>query len=71
MQPTAAAAANPDNASNFELHKGDQFIIAADASGSMQQTDTPSGENRFKYTLETLKVFVREAAKWGFVGVYQ
>lgn len=69
MQPTAAAALNPDNASNFELHKGDQFIIAVDASGSMQMQDTPSGESRFVYTLESLKAFVSQAAQWDPDGV--
>jgi Mg-chelatase subunit ChlD len=63
MEPTQAAMDNKNNANNFEVHKGDQFILAVDTSGSMQNTDTPSGENRFKYTMETFKVFVREAAK--------
>lgn len=63
MQPTQAAYANSANAQNFEVHKGDQFILALDASGSMNATDTPSGESRFKYALETFKVFVQEANK--------
>lgn len=56
-------------ANNFELNKGDQFVIALDVSGSMQAQDTPSGQSRLAYTLETLKVFVREAAKWDPDGV--
>jgi len=54
---------------NLELNKGDQFIIGLDISGSMGNTDTPSGQSRFQYTLETLKTFVREAAKWDPDGV--
>jgi hypothetical protein len=54
---------------NLELNKGDQFIIGLDISGSMGATDTPSGQTRFVYTLETLKTFVREAAKWDPDGV--
>lgn len=55
--------------SNLELNKGDQFIIGLDISGSMQATDTPSGQSRLQYTLETLKTFVREASKWDPDGV--
>ncbi len=58
-----------DNANNLELNKGDQFIIALDISGSMGATDCPGGMSRFAYTLETLKTFVREAAKWDPDGV--
>lgn len=57
------------NASNLELNKGDQFIIGLDISGSMGATDCPGGMSRFAYTLETLKTFVREAAKWDPDGV--
>lgn len=55
--------------SNLELNKGDQFIIGLDISGSMGNTDCPGGLSRFKYTLETLKTFVAEAAKWDPDGV--
>lgn len=57
------------NASNLELNKGDQFIIGLDISGSMGATDCPGGLSRINYTLETLKTFVREAAKWDPDGV--
>lgn len=55
--------------SNLELNKGDQFIIGLDISGSMGSTDCPGGMSRFAYTLETVKTFVREAAKWDPDGV--
>lgn len=55
--------------SNLELNKGDQFIIGLDISGSMGTTDCPGGMNRFNYSLETLKTFVREAEKWDPDGV--
>ena len=57
---------NPDN---LELNKGDQFIIGLDISGSMATTDCPGGLSRFVSSLETLKTFVREAAKWDPDGV--
>lgn len=57
------------NPNNLELNKGDQFIIGLDISGSMGATDCPGGLSRIAYTLETLKVFVREAAKWDPDGV--
>lgn len=57
------------NANNLELNKGDQFIIGLDISGSMGATDCPGGLSRIAYTLETLKTFVREAAKWDPDGV--
>lgn len=57
---------NPDN---LELNKGDQFIIGLDISGSMVTTDCPGGLSRFVSSLETLKTFVREAAKWDPDGV--
>lgn len=56
-------------AANLELNKGDQFIIGLDISGSMGATDCPGGMSRFQYTLETVKTFVREAAKWDPDGV--
>jgi hypothetical protein len=57
------------NGNNLELNKGDQFIIALDVSGSMGTTDCPNNTSRISYTLETLKTFVREAAKWDPDGV--
>lgn len=56
-------------ANNFELNKGDQFIIGFDISGSMQMNDCPGNSTRFNYVLETMKVFVTEAAKWDPDGV--
>lgn len=64
--PAAATAANPNN---LELNKGDQFIIGLDISGSMQTTDCPGSLSRFQYTLETCKMFVREANKWDPDGI--
>lgn len=55
--------------SNLELNKGDQFIIGLDISRSMETQDCPGGMNRLAYTLETVKIFVREAAKWDPDGV--
>jgi uncharacterized protein with von Willebrand factor type A (vWA) domain len=55
--------------SNFELNRGDQFIIALDASGSMQTKDCPGNTDRFSYVLETMRAFVAEAAKWDPDGV--
>lgn len=66
---TAAQPASQTNAQNFELHKGDQFIIGFDISGSMQTTDCPGGASRFSYVLETMKMFIREAAKWDPDGI--
>lgn len=57
------------NPNNLELNKGDQFIIGLDISGSMGTTDCPGGMSRINYTLETLKTFVREAAKWDPDGI--
>lgn len=54
--------------SNFELDKGDQFIVAFDTSGSMQTADC-GGDTRFNYVLETMRVFIREASKWDPDGV--
>lgn len=56
-------------ASKLELHRGDQFIIGFDHSGSMQTQDCPGNTRRFDYVLETLKAFVAEAAKWDPDGV--
>lgn len=69
-QGTTAAQAPVDSAGNkFELNKGDQFIIGLDISGSMQAQDCPGNSSRFSYVLETMKVFVAEAAKWDPDGV--
>lgn len=57
------------NPNNLELNKGDQFIIGLDISGSMGATDCPGGMSRINYTLETVRTFVREAAKWDPDGV--
>lgn len=57
------------NANNLEINKGDQFIIAPDISASMQATDCPGGLSRFRYMLETMKLFCSEAAKWDPDGV--
>lgn len=69
MDANQAAVATPVNANNFELNKGDQFIIAIDISGSMAATDCPGQVNRLRYTLETLHVFAQEAFKWDPDGV--
>jgi hypothetical protein len=63
---TATLASNPNN---LELNKGDQFIIGLDISGSMGQSDTPTGASRINYSLETLKAFCTEAHKWDPDGV--
>lgn len=55
--------------SNFELDKTDQFIVGFDISGSMQTRDCPGGTTRFSYVLETMRVFIAEAAKWDPDGV--
>lgn len=57
------------NVNNLELNKGDQFIIGLDISGSMGASDCPGGMTRILYSLETLKTFVAEAAKWDPDGV--
>lgn len=49
--------------SKLEINKGDQFIIAIDTSGSMSSTDTADGTSRLKFSMETIKTFVREAEK--------
>lgn len=69
MSNTATATVPAANPNNLELNKGDQFIIGLDISGSMGSQDCPGGLSRFQYTLETLKVFVREAAKWDPDGI--
>lgn len=63
------AVTQPVNAANFELHKGDQFIVGLDISGSMQATDCPGGASRFNYVLETMKTFIKEATKWDPDGI--
>lgn len=55
--------------SNLELSRGDQFIIGLDISRSMETADCPDGMKRLAYTLETLKIFVCEAAKWDPDGI--
>lgn len=55
--------------SKFELHSGDQFIVGFDISGSMQTRDCPGDTTRFNYVLETMRVFIAEAAKWDPDGV--
>lgn len=57
------------SANNLELNKGDQFIIGLDISRSMETQDCPGGMNRLNYTLETVRNFTREAAKWDPDGV--
>lgn len=57
------------SANNLELNKGDQFIIGLDISGSMSMTDCPGGASRYNYTLETVRTFVAEAAKWDEDGI--
>lgn len=57
------------DAKKLELHKGDQFIIGLDISGSMQSNDCPGGATRFNYTLETMRTFIKEAAKWDPDGI--
>lgn len=57
------------SSSSFELNKGDQFIVAFDISGSMQMRDCPGNTTRFLYVLETMRVFIAEAAKWDPDGV--
>lgn len=66
----AAAAVQPVlNANNFELNKGDQFIVAIDTSGSMQMTDCPGSASRLNYVTETMRTFIKEASKWDPDGV--
>lgn len=55
--------------SNLEVNKGDEFIIGLDISGSMGTTDCPGGMTRIAYTLETLRTFSVEAAKYDPDGV--
>lgn len=58
-----------DAGSKFELHKGDQFIVGLDISGSMQAQDCPGNSSRFNYVLETMKTFIAEASKWDPDGI--
>lgn len=67
--PATATQAAPIKASNFELHKGDQFIVGLDISGSMQAQDCPGNASRFNYVLETMKTFIKEASKWDPDGI--
>lgn len=69
MTTATAQAVQTNNPNNLELNKGDQFIIGLDISGSMTSQDCPGNLTRFQYTLETVKTFVREAAKWDPDGV--
>lgn len=55
--------------SQFELNKGDQFIIALDHSGSMQETDCEGGVSRSAFVMETMRTFIRQAAQWDPDGV--
>lgn len=55
--------------SQFELNKGDQFIILLDDSGSMAATDTPSGQSRYQAVMEQLDTFMAEADQWDPDGV--
>lgn len=55
--------------SNFELNKGDDFIIAMDISASMQVTDCPGGMTRIKYATEQFNTFAKEASKYDTDGV--
>lgn len=57
------------SANNFELSKGDQFVVGFDISGSMQAQDCPGNSTRFAYVIETMKTFIAEAAKWDPDGV--
>jgi Mg-chelatase subunit ChlD len=56
-------------ANNFELNFGDQMIVAFDVSGSMQANDCPGNSTRFKYVQETMRTFIKEAAKYDPDGV--
>ncbi len=62
----AGAVADP---SRLEINKGDQFIVALDISGSMNTQDCKGGTSRLAYTLETVKTFCAEAAKFDPDGV--
>jgi len=55
--------------SNLELNKGDNFIFLFDVSGSMSQSDTPSGASRIEYLKEKLSAFVDEAGKYDDDGI--
>ncbi len=55
--------------SNLEINKGDQFIVAADISGSMNTADCKGGLTRLAYMMETLGVFIGEAQKYDPDGV--
>ena len=55
--------------SQLELNKGDNFIFLFDVSGSMSESDTPSGVSRIDYLKEKLTTFVNEAAKYDDDGI--
>lgn len=63
------APAEPINANNFELNKGDNFIFAIDVSGSMGATDCPGGMTRIQYLKEKTIQFAQEAVKWDEDGI--
>ncbi len=65
----ASAVASAVNAANFELNKGDDFIIALDISGSMRAADCPAGMTRINYSIEQFRTFASEASKWDTDGV--
>lgn len=52
----------------LELRKGDQIIFLVDRSGSMATTDC-EGDSRYNAVRETIKAFVRSAAKYDPDGV--
>jgi len=52
----------------LELKKGDQVIFLVDRSGSMATSDC-NGDTRYNYVRETIKAFVRGAAKYDPDGV--
>lgn len=63
------APSAPAYNNNLELHKGDNFVICLDISGSMQAHDCPNGSTRLAYTLEQFTAFIKEASKWDTDGV--
>jgi Mg-chelatase subunit ChlD len=57
------------NANNLELNQGDNFIFAADVSGSMATTDCPGGLSRIEFLKEKIQTFIGEAAKYDTDGI--
>lgn len=55
--------------SQLELNKGDNFILCADVSASMQTTDCPGNKQRIEYLKEQMITFAREASKWDEDGI--